>query len=100
MQHAKITFTEDGTPKSVEFDDVYFSQGQGDAESQYVFIDQNDLPKRFRELTPGQSFTIAETGFGTGLNFLVTLLAFQQFRAQYPDNQLRTLYYISTEKLD
>lgn len=56
-------------PVSVQFADVYFSREDGAAESRYVFLQQNDLPARWQAWqTPG-SFTIGETGFGTGLNF-------------------------------
>jgi len=47
------------------FDDPYFSLENGLAETRYVFLSGNDLPRRFR---PG--FHIAELGFGTGLNVL------------------------------
>jgi len=52
-------------PVSTRFDDPYYSLENGLAETQYVFLDGNDLPARF---APG--FHIAELGFGTGLNAL------------------------------
>jgi len=56
-------------PSSKQFNDPYFSLADGLAETEYVFLQQNDLPQLWR----GKSnFVIAETGFGTGLNFLVT----------------------------
>ncbi len=52
---------------SQRFDDIYFSRQDGLAETKHVFLDQNHLPERWQ----GRGrFTIAETGFGTGLNFL------------------------------
>ena len=42
------------------------------AESAHVFLAGNDLPARFRD-----GFHIAELGFGTGLNLLVALAAWQ-----------------------
>ncbi len=60
----------DGIPVSTRFDDPYFSLQGGLAETRHVFLDGNGLPARFR---PG--FSILELGFGTGLNFLVTLRA-------------------------
>ncbi|MTI13824.1 bifunctional tRNA (5-methylaminomethyl-2-thiouridine)(34)-methyltransferase MnmD/FAD-dependent 5-carboxymethylaminomethyl-2-thiouridine(34) oxidoreductase MnmC [Sansalvadorimonas verongulae] len=72
IQNAKISWNEDGQPFSVEFDDVYFSTDCGVSESRYVFIEQNDLPRRFAALKEHETFTIAETGFGSGLNFLCT----------------------------
>lgn len=54
-------------PVSKQFDDPYYSLKNGLAETQYVFLEGNELPDRF-----GGDFHIAELGFGTGLNFLVT----------------------------
>ena len=56
------------TPRSVQFDDVYFSAEDGLGEANHVFLAGNGLPRRFR---PG--FQIAELGFGTGLNMLAAL---------------------------
>ncbi|NCC20909.1 MAG: FAD-dependent oxidoreductase [Alphaproteobacteria bacterium] len=57
-----------GAPRSEIFDDIYFSPEDGVAESRYVFLEGNGLPGAWR----GRArFTICETGFGTGLNFLL-----------------------------
>ena len=67
---------EDGSVRSTRFDDFYFHPGQGKEESQHVFLDGNQLAQRWRKLFgsgESQSFVIAETGFGTGLNFLATV---------------------------
>jgi tRNA 5-methylaminomethyl-2-thiouridine biosynthesis bifunctional protein len=64
------TFTiawRNGQPYSNTFDDVYFSSDDGLAETQYVFIDGNQLQQRWTNLS-AQDFHIIETGFGTGLN--------------------------------
>lgn len=58
-------------PYSKQFNDIYFDSRDGKAETDYVFLDGNKLPERFAALTEG-SFTIVETGFGTGLNLLRT----------------------------
>ncbi|MEO1276019.1 MAG: tRNA (5-methylaminomethyl-2-thiouridine)(34)-methyltransferase MnmD [Pseudomonadota bacterium] len=58
------------TPRSITFDDPYYAESDGAAEAAHVFLDGNGLPGRLR---PG--FHIAELGFGTGLNLLVTLAA-------------------------
>jgi len=60
----------DGQPVSGRFGDVYYSREDGLQETHHVFIAGNDLPERWRGLTSTDSFTICETGFGTGLNFL------------------------------
>ncbi len=55
-------------PVSARFDDPYYSLDNGLEETQFVFLEGNDLPQRFRD-----GFHVAELGFGTGLNFLATL---------------------------
>ncbi len=71
--HTIITQTElewrEGLPYSTAFDDVYFSSDDGLLETEYVFIAGNALNTRW-QLLSGNKFTILETGFGTGLNFL------------------------------
>lgn len=57
-------------PVSTRFDDPYYSLDDGLAETRHVFLAGNGLPARFRD-----GFQIAELGFGTGLNFLTTLAA-------------------------
>ena len=59
-----------GTPVSTLFDDPYFSLSDGLAETRHVFLSGNDLPARFRD-----GFRIAELGFGTGLNLVATVMA-------------------------
>lgn len=62
----------DGIPVSLQFDDPFFSLSDGLAETVHVFLAGNGLPERFRD-----GFHIAETGFGTGLNFLAALASFR-----------------------
>ncbi len=71
-QTAQIDWRE-ATPVSRRFDDPYFSLQGGLDETRHVFLAGNGLPARFR---PG--FSILELGFGTGLNFLVTLQAHRE----------------------
>ena len=59
----------DGILRSNEYNDVYFSTENGLEESRHVFLNGNNLLKRFNT---ENDFTIAELGFGTGLNFLAT----------------------------
>ena len=91
-----LSWGDDGAPKSNQFDDIYFDSESGIKESQFVFLQHNQLLTRWDDLT-SQHFTIAETGFGTGLNFLCTWQAWQQAKntqAQPP----KTLHFISVEK--
>ena len=69
---AQVSWTDEAVPKSQQFDDFYFSTDGGMAEVQHTFIEPNKLPQRFSSLTQNSVFRIAETGFGSGLNFLMT----------------------------
>ncbi|SFR98225.1 tRNA (5-methylaminomethyl-2-thiouridine)(34)-methyltransferase MnmD [Yoonia litorea] len=62
----------DGVPIARNFDDPYYSLDNGLAETRHVFLNGNDLPARF-----AGGFHIAELGFGTGLNFLVSWHAWE-----------------------
>ncbi len=81
----------DGLPFSSRFGDVYFSLASGLDETHYVFLQQNQLHQRFSNLQQAH-FTIAETGFGTGLNFLS---AWRLWNECAPD--AASLHFVSTE---
>lgn len=84
------------TPRASDYQDIYFLPEQGLAESEYVFLHHNQLAERWQQLpanSPSKVFTIAETGFGTGLNFLASWRLWEQ--AAPSDWQL---HYLSTEK--
>ena len=84
---------QNGLPFSSRFDDVYFSAESGLEEARHVFLKGNRLDQRFATLSNKQSFTIGETGFGTGLNFLC---AWQLFEKVAPEGA--SLDFFSTEK--
>lgn len=67
----------DGIPVSTRFDDVYFSRDGGFAEAAHVFLDGAGLPDAWHGR---HRFTIAETGFGTGLNFLAAWALWRRHR--------------------
>lgn len=69
---------EDGQPYSNRYGDVYYSAASGLEETRHVFLQGNRLAERFALLSEGRSFCIAETGFGTGLNFLCAAQLFGQ----------------------
>ena len=69
---------QDGLPFSSRFGDVYFSGDSGLEETRHVFLQGNRLEERFAALSAGESFTIGETGFGTGLNFISAWQLFAQ----------------------
>lgn len=71
-QQADLEWRDGRVPVSRRFDDPYYSLDDGLAETRHVFLVGNDLPARFAD-----GFRIAELGFGTGLNFLVTLAAWR-----------------------
>ncbi|MCO4757361.1 MAG: bifunctional tRNA (5-methylaminomethyl-2-thiouridine)(34)-methyltransferase MnmD/FAD-dependent 5-carboxymethylaminomethyl-2-thiouridine(34) oxidoreductase MnmC [Oceanospirillaceae bacterium] len=91
IRHANVIWKED-TPVSTEFDDFYFNDQDGLDESRYVFLEGNALAERFSQQDLEQ-FTIAETGFGAGLNFLATRELWLKTASD-----TATLHYISVEK--
>ncbi len=97
INHAQLEWNDAGTPVSDQFDDVYFSNVNGLEETRYVFLTQNHLPQRWHEFQH-RRFVIAETGFGTGLNFLAAWQWFDEFRRQNPNAPLKELHFISFEK--
>lgn len=85
-QSAEIGWRDGAIPVSLRFDDPYFSLADGLAETRHVFLAGNGLPERF---SPG--FRIAELGFGTGLNLLASLIAWEA------SGTAGTLHYTSFE---
>ncbi|OTA20438.1 bifunctional tRNA -methyltransferase MnmD/FAD-dependent cmnm s U34 oxidoreductase MnmC [Xenorhabdus beddingii] len=97
ISSATLSWNEQGTPISEQFDDVYFSNQDGLEETLYVFLKGNNFPERFNtHVRP--DCVIAETGFGTGLNFLTLWRSFSLFRQENPETTLKRLHYISFEK--
>jgi len=80
----------DGTPYSEAFGDVYHNAAGGIAEKRQVFLGGNALPARW---AGRERFVILETGFGLGLNFLLTLQAWRRDPAR-----ARRLHFVSIEK--
>jgi tRNA 5-methylaminomethyl-2-thiouridine biosynthesis bifunctional protein len=66
----RLVWTDDGAPRSGRFDDVYFSQEDGLAEARAVFLAGCGLPEAW---AGRRHFTVAELGFGTGLNIAALL---------------------------
>ncbi|HSS83535.1 MAG TPA: tRNA (5-methylaminomethyl-2-thiouridine)(34)-methyltransferase MnmD, partial [Reyranella sp.] len=90
LQPATLAFAPDGTPYSAAYDDLYHTVAGGLEQARQVFLAGNDLPERWH----GQErFVILETGFGQGLNFLVT---WQAWRAA--PQRPRRLHFLSVEK--
>lgn len=97
IQTATLSWNEQGTPVSEQFGDIYFSNEDGLEETHYVFLKGNGFPERFVQ-HPRDNCIFAETGFGTGLNFLTLWRDFAQFKQQHASAKLQRLHYISFEK--
>ncbi|MGA7179403.1 MAG: bifunctional tRNA (5-methylaminomethyl-2-thiouridine)(34)-methyltransferase MnmD/FAD-dependent 5-carboxymethylaminomethyl-2-thiouridine(34) oxidoreductase MnmC [Thiobacillaceae bacterium] len=79
-----------GTPYAPEYGDVYHTASGGLEQARQVFMAATGLPERWRER---DTFTVLETGFGLGLNFLAT---WQAWRSS--PSRGRRLHYVSVEK--
>ncbi|WP_392562963.1 tRNA (5-methylaminomethyl-2-thiouridine)(34)-methyltransferase MnmD [Orbus sturtevantii] len=97
MTTTNIVWYDSVTPLSTHFNDVYFNSDGAIAETRYVFIEGNKLNERFLAHTQS-TFTIGETGFGSGLNFLIVWQQFCHFRQKNPNHPLKRLQFISIEK--
>lgn len=69
------TFNAQGIACSDRYDDLYHSASGALEQARYVFLQGNGLPERWQGKT---HFTILETGFGLGNNFLATWDAWRQ----------------------
>jgi len=86
---ARVAFTDDGIPYCERFGDIYHARDGGLEQARFVFLGGNELPQRWR----GRArFTILETGFGLGLNFLAT---WDAWRADA--QRCARLHFVSTE---
>ncbi|MGZ9098822.1 MAG: tRNA (5-methylaminomethyl-2-thiouridine)(34)-methyltransferase MnmD [Brevundimonas sp.] len=66
----RLIWTDEGAPRSGRFEDVYFSREDGLAEARAVFLAGCGLPDAW---AGRPQFTVAELGFGTGLNIAALL---------------------------
>jgi tRNA 5-methylaminomethyl-2-thiouridine biosynthesis bifunctional protein len=73
----ELAWTEAGAPRSIGFDDVYFSRLGGLAEAEAVFLQGCGLPQGWAR---ADQFAICELGFGTGLNVLAAWRAWKRAR--------------------
>ena len=87
---AAPAFSPDGTLYSPQFDDVYSSSQGTLAQARHVFLNGNGLPDRWSK---SGSFTIVETGFGAGFNFLATWQALRESASAGV-----RLHFVSVEK--
>ncbi len=86
---ARLEFKE-GVPYSAAYGDIYHSADGGAGQALHVFLQGCGLPQGWGGRPV---FTILETGFGTGLNFLMTWAAWRA-DPRRPDR----LHFLSVEK--
>ncbi|EFB0373717.1 bifunctional tRNA (5-methylaminomethyl-2-thiouridine)(34)-methyltransferase MnmD/FAD-dependent 5-carboxymethylaminomethyl-2-thiouridine(34) oxidoreductase MnmC [Campylobacter upsaliensis] len=84
MKKARVIF-KDNTPYSLDFEDFYFNSQEGVEESRFVYTEAFEWEEC-------ESFIIAETGFGIGLNFFLTLQNFLKTK-----KRPKRLFYVSVE---
>ncbi len=77
MSRPRLDFRNE-TPRSIEFDDDYYSPEDGLAESTYVFIEGGDVINRMQALKAGETLTIGELGLGTALTLALILQAWSE----------------------
>ena len=107
MQYTNLIWR-DGEPYSDKFDDIYYSSTRGESisgesEFNHVFFRNNGLPERWQE---NRDFVIAELGFGSALNCLLTIRKWLNYLdeitcssdAEGGVEDKRTLHYIAIEK--
>ncbi|NML32164.1 bifunctional tRNA (5-methylaminomethyl-2-thiouridine)(34)-methyltransferase MnmD/FAD-dependent 5-carboxymethylaminomethyl-2-thiouridine(34) oxidoreductase MnmC [Paraburkholderia antibiotica] len=87
---AVLAFRDNGSPFSPLYDDIYHSAVGALEQAHYVFLGGNALPERWQRR---RIFTVLETGFGMGINFLVTWAAWRS-----DPSRCERLHFVSTEK--
>ncbi len=87
---AEVDFSDPAAPRAPAFDDIYHPRSDAFRQAQQVFLAGNGLPERWH----GRArFTVLETGFGLGNNFLATWAAWRDDPAH-----CERLTFISIEK--
>ena len=89
MNPETLIWLADGSPYNPRFGDVYRTRAGGWAQAQAVFLNGCGLPQAWRGYP---SFRILETGFGLGVNFLATAVAWLGDPARSPE-----LHFVSVE---
>ena len=87
---AAVDFSDPAAPRAPAFDDLYHPHSGAFTQAQQVFLAGNGLPDRWRGR---ERFTILETGFGLGNNFLATWAAWRGDPAR-----CERLCFVSIEK--
>ncbi|HLU00783.1 MAG TPA: tRNA (5-methylaminomethyl-2-thiouridine)(34)-methyltransferase MnmD [Burkholderiaceae bacterium] len=88
LRAGTLHFDSLGTPASLLYGDVYHARAGALAQAEHVFLRGNGLPERWEGKA---SFTVCETGFGLGNNFLALWLAWR--RTQNRPHRLHVLSF-------
>lgn len=75
LEPGELHFDSLGTPASERYGDVYHARTGALAQAEHVFIRGNGLPERW---AGRDQFTVCETGFGLGNNFLALWQAWRR----------------------
>jgi tRNA 5-methylaminomethyl-2-thiouridine biosynthesis bifunctional protein len=84
-----VDWSADGVPRSLRFGDVYRSTSGALAQARHVFLQGSGLPAAWSDRP---RWTVLETGFGLGLNFLATWRAWKD-----DPHRPRLLHFVSCE---
>ncbi|NYT24882.1 FAD-dependent 5-carboxymethylaminomethyl-2-thiouridine(34) oxidoreductase MnmC [Alcaligenaceae bacterium] len=89
LRPASLVFNEQGVPASTLYGDVYHARAGALDQARHVFIGGNGLPGRW---SGRDTFTVCETGFGLGHNFLALWQAWRD-----APGRPRHLHFLSFE---
>lgn len=87
--HEPVEWGADNCPRSPRFNDIYRSRSGGLQQARTVFLGGCNLPHAWCKQP---QFTVLETGFGLGLNFLVTWVDWEA-----DPNRCAQLHYVAIE---
>ena len=91
LKPPKLQWFDSKTPFSKEYEDRFYSDDNPLDECKHVYLNSNGLPNRWIVSTR-KRFTIAEIGFGFGLNFILSAALHAEHRVD------KQLHYIAFEK--
>ena len=89
LKQSKVSISSDKGVFSELYQDIYFDKTNCIQESKHVYLDTNNLENKFKNTS---NYIIAELGFGTGLNFI---LSWDLWNKNHTQNS--SLLYISYE---
>ena len=95
ISEAAVDWNDETKPSSLIFDGCYFDSNIGIPKNRYIFLEQNLLSAQ-RSFGMKHSFTIGETGFGAGINFLITAKLWLKYSNS--QKKMGALHFVSVEK--